>query len=459
MTRLHGLAVMGLAALLGACDNEAVIPPTANPDLVDPLFARYVAFGNSITAGIQSGGINDSTQRRAYPALLAAQMGTEFNIPLLNQPGCPPPFTNVFTQEVVGDPGPLGCALRHPQVPELLNNVAYPGAEVLEALTYFDPATVPSETDAFRTFLLGGQTEIQAARKVQPTFVTVWLGSNDVLGAILDEDNPGDPALVTSPADFAASYAAFMDSLDSFGSIQGAAVIGVPQAALAPYLTQGRVWKGFEVTAFDPRFQASMDSAFRANFGVGLPITANIFDVSNSCLSFVAIPGTNDTAWTSVPFAVGGPALALADTRAHDPAVATRIFTVALGAMPPESLPAPTTINCADDTKTVTANEILNMFSSVAQYNVAIEAEVTARGWLFLDPNPLLQQAAADTTAIRLFPAFPGTASPTITVNEPFGSAFSLDGVHPSSSTHVLVTGALIQAINLRYGTSIPPLN
>jgi len=57
MTRIHRLAPLALAALLGACDNETLIPPTDNPDLVNPLFARYVAFGNSITAGFQSGGI------------------------------------------------------------------------------------------------------------------------------------------------------------------------------------------------------------------------------------------------------------------------------------------------------------------------------------------------------------------------------------------------------------------
>jgi hypothetical protein len=117
-------------------------------------------------------------------------------------------------------------------------------------------------------------------------------------------------------------------------------------------------------------------------------------------------------------------------------------------------------IDCAVDAETVTAAEVLNMFGSVAAYNVAIEDEVTARGWIFIDPNALLEQLAGDPTAIRSFPAFPGTVpDPTISVTQPFGSAFSLDGIHPSSSTHAIVAGALIQAINLVYGTSIPPLN
>jgi lysophospholipase L1-like esterase len=429
MTRIHRLAPLALAALLGACDNEELIPPTANPDLVNPLFARYVAFGNSITAGIQSGGINDSTQMLAYPVLLAAQMGTEFNVPLLNRPGCPPPFTNVFTQEVVGDPGPLGCALRHPEVPEHLNNVAYPGAEVLEAITYFDDAINPSETDAFRTFLLGGHTPVDMARRVQPTFVTVWLGANDVLGAILDTLNPGDPALVTAPTDFAASYAAFMDSLDAFGTIQGGAVIGVPHAVLAPYLTQGRVWKGFEV-----QYDAATS-----------PL--NALDVTNACLANTPVSAT-DTAWASVPFAVGGPALALAQAR---------VDSVLAGQLPPGNLQT-VVIDCAVDAQTVTVAEVVNMLGAVTAYNAAIETEVTARGWVFIDPNPLLEAFGADTAAVRPFPAFPGTAAPTISVTQPFGSAFSLDGIHPSSSTHVAIAAALIQVINLAYGTAIPAL-
>jgi hypothetical protein len=431
MTRIHRLLPLALIALVGACDNEELIPPTANPDLVDPLFARYVAFGNSITAGLQSGGINDSTQERSYAVLLAEQMGTEFNVPLLNRPGCPPPFTNIFTQTVVGDPGPLGCALRDPDIPELLNNVAYPGAEVLEALTYFDPAIFPSETDVFRTFLLGGHTPLEAARPVQPTFVTAWLGNNDVLGAILDEANPGDPAQVTAPADFAASYAEFMDSLDAFGTIQGGLLIGAVHAAAAPYLTQGRVWKGFEL-----QYDAATS-----------PL--NALDVTNACLTFQAIPGTSDTAWTSVPFAVGGPALGLAQAR---------VDSVLGGDLAPGDLET-VVIDCADDTQAVTAAEVLNMFGAVAQYNAAIEAEADARGWAYLDPNALLAQVSADTTAVRQFPAFPGTAAPAITVSEPFGWALSLDGIHPSSQTHFMLTQALIQVINAVYGTSIPQPN
>ena len=62
------------AGVLVACDanRDAVGLTNLNSD----IFRSYVAIGNSLAAGWQSGGINDSTQQQAYPRLLAIQMGT-----------------------------------------------------------------------------------------------------------------------------------------------------------------------------------------------------------------------------------------------------------------------------------------------------------------------------------------------------------------------------------------------
>ena len=130
----------------------------------------------------------------------------------------------------------------------------------------------------------------------------------------------------------------------------------------------------------------------------------------------------------------------------------------ALGGAPivPDSslIPAPTTIDCSVQ-DAVTVPEVVNLFASISAFNDAIEAEADARGWVFIDPNDLLLQLAADTSAIRPFPAFPGTASSGATLNTPFGSAISLDAVHPSASTHRLFANALIPAINAAYETSL----
>ena len=76
-TRLSA-AVLGLVLAAAACNDDQLNRPFSNVP-VDPLFERYVSMGNSITAGFQSGGINDSTQLQSYAVLLAQAMHSPFS--------------------------------------------------------------------------------------------------------------------------------------------------------------------------------------------------------------------------------------------------------------------------------------------------------------------------------------------------------------------------------------------
>src|SRR3978361_657110 len=83
-----GVAAFITASAIAACSHDNNV---LGGKPVDPLFQTYVSMGNSITAGYQSGGINDSTQNQSYAVLIAHAANTGFRIPLLNKPGCPPP--------------------------------------------------------------------------------------------------------------------------------------------------------------------------------------------------------------------------------------------------------------------------------------------------------------------------------------------------------------------------------
>src|SRR6266550_2391887 len=106
-----GAAALGILLGMVACHNDQLFRPYPNGPL-DPLFTRYVSMGNSITAGFQSAGINDSTQLQSYANLVAGRMQTPFFMPLMNRPGCPPPLINVFTGKLVPPAVPNNCALR-----------------------------------------------------------------------------------------------------------------------------------------------------------------------------------------------------------------------------------------------------------------------------------------------------------------------------------------------------------
>src|SRR5262245_61575395 len=55
-------------------------------------FTRYVAIGDSLTAGFNSGGLVQDVQRNSYPALIfraATASSTGFEQPLVTRPGLP----------------------------------------------------------------------------------------------------------------------------------------------------------------------------------------------------------------------------------------------------------------------------------------------------------------------------------------------------------------------------------
>ncbi len=381
--------------MLTACDDESLMPPTP---AAGAMFARYVAIGNSITAGFQSGGINDSTQEESYAVLLARQFGleldVEFNIPRLAFPGCPPPLVNIFTLELIAIV-PGGCALRARPIPTFINNVAVPGAAVIDVLSNLDD---DSDANALTTFMLGGRTQLEVAREVDPTFVSVWIGNNDVLGAAL----AGDASLVTATASFADRYDSMVDSLLAMG-IEGAVLIGVVNVTVIPHLSAGVAYW----------LVAQMPGAF--------PPT---FTVNNNCGPAV-LGGVGES--TLVPFGYG--------------------FGVLIAQA---SVGVPTELDCVNDAPVLTGAELVTIGGAVLAYNQTISAAATAQGWAYVDPNPTLD-SLVQAGEVPLFPNATGLDA----VTRPFGDFFSRDGFHPNVATHNLVADHVIDAINATYGTTI----
>ena len=231
--RLAPLTAVALAALaaLAACAKDAELRVTAPlPAVNAPFMERYVALGNSITAGYQSGGINDSTQRRSYAVLLARAAGVPFVYPAIANPGCPAPVATFPGTRVAPAAGQTvaasGCYGRLASSQGLVvNNVAVPGANS------FDPLGLPGNAGSPLTALiLGGRTQVQAALAQNPTFVTLWIGNNDVLGPALAGTRTG----VTDSAAFISNYRQTIAQLRSQNSQLKGVLIGVVNVTNAP---------------------------------------------------------------------------------------------------------------------------------------------------------------------------------------------------------------------------------
>jgi len=409
--RLSLAAGLVLAAV--GCSNDDLITPPVPQYKGGPMFQRYVAMGNSITAGFQSGGINDSTQQQSYVALVAGKMGSPFYYPSLTKPGCPPPIDTVFT--ATGAPHRLGggtaatCVFRAPTIPPFLTNVAVPGAEALDLLQNGPGAGTNS--NALTLLMLGGRTQIQAMMAAHPTFVSVWAGNNDVLGAATSSANAGDSTLITPVATLQATYSEIVDSVGASGA--SAILIGVANVTAIPFFSSGATYFALK------------------NKGVpGADTFPTAFTVSSNCAPIASgIPGARGDS-VLVPFPYGGALLAAAS--------------------PPNNQPR--NLDCADTVAAVVVPaELRKLVTTVAAYNAFFASQATAKNWAYLDPNPTLDSLRLIPTQVAPFPNFKAACS-----GAPFGLAFTCDGVHPSASTHLVIARHIVQAINAKYGSAIP---
>lgn len=402
MTTLTRVAALGAVLAFAGCSTTKDLLGPSTPVGGD-IFKSYVAIGNSITAGYQSGGINDSTQRQSYALLLASQMGTQYHYAALAKPGCPAPIANTQTRARVGGAGALACALRiGSSVTDVLNNVAVPGARVLDPVS---GSTVAS--NALTTFILGGKSQVQRALDARPTFVSVWIGNNDVLEAgasgIIVPMAGVSPGIVSTQAQFQTNYDAMIKQLtDSEPNIKGV-LIGVVQVAGIPLLQSGAL------IASNAQIQAGINQA------AGQPVT-----IHPNC--------TGSTSLVSVPQLIP-----LIRSGAHPPLISCQPGV------------APGTL--VGDLFVLDGREQATLGAAIAGYNSYIQAKATAIGFAYYDPNILL----AAKKASGEIPPFPNFAS----TNQTFGMFISLDGVHPSAAAHIVIANQLIGVINAKYGTSV----
>jgi lysophospholipase L1-like esterase len=408
--RLAAVAALALPLMAGCrADDEHPLAPSPQGGT---LFARYVALGNSITAGYQSSGLTDSLQARSYPALLAqrAGAGKYFFEPFIAGPGCPKPMT----APLVPQPAPpAGSVCFQRTTPPVVSNLAVPGEKIGDLLHL-----PPEPTLTLHRILIGDRTQLDAMAQAKPSFVSIWIGNNDALQPALS----GEPAGMTPAALFAARADSVAQRVAG-AKPQGAVFIGVVDPKVAPLMQPGKYF-----------FLADLLAKAQGAPGAfpGKTVSAN------------CAPGTPGGDSAMVALSLLGSAAPIIDCSEASPAVLS-----------------------AAEQRTVTQR--------VTDYNAAIKAQADKYGYLYLDPNVVFGPAIADPVqvrkcqglaAIKTIPVTPTdiaaagaaiqTTCPALTDPKVgFGTLISFDGVHPSSAAHVVITQTLAGAINSKYGTSL----
>jgi lysophospholipase L1-like esterase len=380
---LPGAAIVAAAL---ACSDSPTGP-------VDPMFARYVALGNSITAGFQSGGIDDASQRASYAAVIARQARVRYAFASLGA-GCPAPIDDLEDALAARTTG-FACAVAG-LTPgrKLLNNVAVPGADS------FDPIADTPPTDILTTLILDGRNQVDKALEVTPTFVSIWIGNNDVLAAAITGEL-GAANGPTAQATFAANYSETVNRLRG-GGVEHGILIGVGDVTQIPLLVPASALA-------DPVMRFSLNA-----------ITGRSVSIASSCT---------------------GSAVHISLAIIPEIARGTHPATIACTATAGSSL---------GDSFILDAAERAALIAAVAGYNEYIAAKADSVGFAYWDPNPTFAAARARGEV-------PTTPSVT-NLDEPFGPLFSLDGVHPSTRGQRMIANELIEVIAGHYDVALRPV-
>jgi len=222
-----------LRILAGALALALLLPLTAFAvDTGSADFTRYVAIGDSITAGFMSGGLSQVAQRNSYPFLIYRQATgktTGFEQPLVSPPGIPAQLELRSLSPLVIAPkaglgSPLNLNLARPY-----DNLAVPGANVHNVV-----ATVTDNGGLHDLILRGQGTALQQAAFLHPTFATVWIGNNDALRAATS-GRVIEGVTLTPTASFEADYRTIANTLAAVGAKLAFATI--PDVTAIPFVT------------------------------------------------------------------------------------------------------------------------------------------------------------------------------------------------------------------------------
>ncbi len=252
--KIYLIAALAMTFFIQSCDEEDTILAQleAENPLPDPLtgsagpsldFSKYVAVGNSLTAGFMDAALYTSGQENSFPNLLSQQLrvsgvgGGDFNQPDINSANG---FSGTSGTTVLGRLE-LSLSLLRPvptagEAPtafagdkSALNNFGVPGMRLVDVAD----ASLAGRNGLYGRFASqpGVSTVLGQAIEANPTFFSFWLGNNDILGYA--SGGGADEALITSAADFQASLTQALGGLVQTGA-QGV-VMTIPQIILTPF--------------------------------------------------------------------------------------------------------------------------------------------------------------------------------------------------------------------------------
>lgn len=488
--KLKYIALLLIASGFTACNDledvsreEAeVILPELTSGTAD--FSTYVSIGNSLTAGYTDNALFIASQENSFPNMLAAKFalagGGDFTQPLMNDNygGLAYGGTRIAEPRLVfNGSGPASLesvigevsvstdlALNNPTGP--FNNMGVPGAKSYHLLFngYGNPSgllTNPMTANPYfvRMASSTSATVLGDAMAQSPTFFSLWIGNNDVLGYALsggDGTNPITPLTGGVGTGFTETYAYIITALTSQGA--KGVVANIPDVTSIPHFTtvphnpiplDAATAAYLNSTSAYGAYNAGIVQAFAYLVGNNL-ITQDAADaeIAKRTITFeasetnaVVIMDENLTDLTGL-----NPALkSMRQATADDLLVLSASSFIGTLAVPgnPQSING-VAVPLADKW-VLTPEEQDEIKNATTSFNAVIDNIRQQAGLAFVDANTLLNKLASNGIT---------SGDYSLTSNLVLGGAFSLDGVHLTARGYALLSNEFMKAIDDTYNSN-----
>lgn len=461
------LLLVSLTLVACSSDDDAVINPNSSDGL--PLtagsadFSKYVALGDSFAAGFSDNALFIAGQNNAYPNIIASQFalvgGGSFTTPFMADNVGGFQGSSTYTPRLYlappttpgGSPSPSSVALPpYNQVSTTtlahltgtFNNFGIPGAKVIH-LDFPGYGSAAGNPYFARFASSPTATIVDDAVANNPTFFSMWIGGNDVLGYATSGGLSSSP--ITPPATFEAAYNSLITKLTAGG--RKGIIANLPYVGTLPYFTT----VPYNPVPLDAGTASLLNSGYTSyNNGLLFAQSNGLIsaaEVAQRTISFSAST-TNRLAivdeYLTDLTAYGIPSYRQATNEDLIILPARNFIGTTVGGNPLQingvSVPLA-------DNWVLSKKEVEEVKIATDAYNVTIETAVTSHSG---------QIAFLDTKAIMTQLTTTGISANGYTVISTYvtGGAFSLDGIHPSPRGYALIANKFLEAINLKFGSN-----
>lgn len=428
MRKLITLLIIS-AFLAVSCEPEI---DNFEPKAGDADFSSYVALGNSLTAGFMNGELYKTGQMNSYPSILATKFetvgGGDFKQPLMKdelgfgnkqvlgfRTDCKD-STQMMPVPADGSPSPENASPIGDQGP--FNNMGVPGAKAFHLIAVAYGQANPY----FGRFMSDGNTTILAdAMANNPTFFTLWIGSNDVLTYAMEG---GEADSITSPAMFAGVMQQILQTLTANGA--KGAVANIPDISSLPFFNtvpyNALTLSGQQAQQLTQGYQQYNQNA------EALGVDKIEFEAGANALVIEDDSSPYDQ--------LGGIRQIEEDERILLTIPQDSLKCYGMGSQQP-----------VPDEYVLDGKELDEIQQAIDAYNQTISSLTSQMGLAKVDIASRLQEAAQDELR------YDGVAYTSEFVS---GGLFSLDGIHLTGQGYAIVANEFIEAINAKYGATVP---